>query len=380
MNKIYMCVTRGLSVSNAIAVVALSINMASSAYACCGDGEIAARGAKAAGSTVSAAISSATSTIVTWLERINLALERGFNKLYVEMNKQTAAQRVLEQGARVAQAQMMIEKAKAEAALKYELSPRTCFETAGAAASGQATAQTLTHLDNLNRDFTKRTLFTPNAAAAMAQIYTKHTVQYCSQQDFQLGRCNKPVAASLQNADVRADSMLNTTHYNSAQLDAAHTLINHLTNPVPTQPIPKAWEKTPQGKAFVAAQYIEQSRASVAANSLSHAVALRTPIKGLGSSAMLNKADVSELELMESQVRARFTSPVWYKMIAGFSLENLMREQNKMQALKLWMDLKSFQQMERIEAVLATQLALDVKRDAATHLAQARNVAAKAGR
>lgn len=82
---------------------------------------------------------------------------------------------------------------------------------------------------------------------------------------------------------------------------------------------------------------------------------------------------------MESQVRGRFESPAWYKMLAGFSLENLMREQNKMQALKLWMDLKSFQQQERIEAVLATQLAMDVKRDSEARLQQARIVAAKAG-
>src|SRR6202012_357252 len=103
------------------------------------------------------------------------------------------------------------------------------------------------------------------------------------------------------------------------------------------------------------------ARASVAAPSLNSAVAARIPVQGLGSSALLNKADISELELMESQVRGRFESPGWYKMIAGFSLENLMREQNKMQALRLWMELKSFQQMERIEAVLATQLAMDVK-------------------
>ena len=94
---------------------------------------------------------------------------------------------------------------------------------------------------------------------------------------------------------------------------------------------------------------------------------------------MLNKADVSELELMESQVRGRFESPAWYKMVAGFSLENLMREMNKMQAFRLWMDHKSYQQMERIETILATQLAMDVKRDSESRLTSARAIAAKAG-
>ncbi|MFU7556785.1 hypothetical protein ACM9NO_28920, partial [Pseudomonas paraeruginosa] len=69
----------------------------------------------------------------------------------------------------------------------------------------------------------------------------------------------------------------------------------------------------------------------------------------------------------------------WYTMISGFSTENLLREQNKMQAFKLWMDLQSFQQMERVEAMLATNLAMGVKADSAAQLEVARSAAAKAG-
>jgi len=129
----------------------------------------------------------------------------------------------------------------------------------------------------------------------------------------------------------------------------------------------------------VAGQYIEQARASVAANSLNAAVAARVPIRGLGSAALLDRPDISEMDLMESQVRGRFESTDWYRMIAGFSTENLLREANKIQALKLWMDLKSYRQMERIETVLATQLAVDVKRDSEERLRQARASAIKAG-
>lgn len=85
------------------------------------------------------------------------------------------------------------------------------------------------------------------------------------------------------------------------------------------------------------------------------------------------------MELMETLVNGRFQSPDWYTMISGFSTENLLREQNKMQAFKLWMDLQSFQQMERVEAMLATNLAMDVKSDSAAQLEVARSAAAKAG-
>lgn len=352
----------------------------SPAYACCGDGAIAAAGANSAGAAVSAAISASTSTIVMWLTRIDTTISQGFGKLYTEIVKQTAQQRVFEQGKIAAESQMYMEKARADAATKYELSPRVCFETAGGAAGSVAAGEAKQNLNDLNRNFATRTLFTPNTAAAVSKLYDDHVSKYCSPQDVQLGRCSSPANPQLQNADVRADAMLNTSSYTPDQIEAARALVNNLANPIPTQNIPKNWEKTPQGEAFVAGQYIEQARASVAANSLNHSIAIRTPVQGLGTSAMLNKPDVSEMELMESQVRGRFESPDWYKMLAGFSLENLMREQNKMQALHLWMDLKSYNQMERIETILATELAMDVKRDSETRLQAARSAAAKAGR
>lgn len=349
------------------------------ANACCGDGAAAAAGATAAGSAVSMAIGTATASIVGWLERLNLTIEAGFGRLYAEIAKQTAAMRTFEQGNAAVQSQMYMEKARADAQEKYELSPRVCFETAGGASAAVAAGEVRETLNGLNRDFAKRTMFTPNTSAAVGKLYDDHVDKYCSQQDADLGRCSRVADAKLQNADVRADATLNTSSYTPDQITAARAFVNNVANPMPTQNIPKDWERTPQGKTFVAGQYIEQARASVAANSLNAAVAARTPIQGLGSAAMLNKADVSELELMESQVRGRFESPAWYKMIAGLSLENLLREANKMQALKLWMDLKSYQQMERVETVLATQLAVDVKRDSEQRLRDARLAASKAG-
>lgn len=356
-----------------------AIGASSPASACCGDGAAAAAGATAAGSAVSASIGTATTLIVTWLERINLTISTGFGKLYGEIAKQTASMKTFEQGNAAVQAQLLMEKARADAQVKYELSPRTCYETAGGAAATVAAGEVKQTANELNRDFAKRTMFTPNTSAAVGKAYDDHVSKYCSQQDVDLGRCSRPADPTLQNADVRADATLNTTSYTPEQVAAARAFVANVANPVPTQNIPKDWEKSDQGKMFIAGQYIEQARASVAAHSLNAAVAARTPIPGLGSAALMNKADISELELMESQVRGRFESQGWYKMIAGFSLENLLREANKMQALKLWMDLKSYQQMERIETVLATQLAVDVKRDSEQRLREARLAASKAG-
>lgn len=356
------------------------IGSASPALACCGDGKTAAEGAIKAGENLARMISISAEDISLWLVQLNLTISNGFGKLYGEIAKQTASMRTFEQGNAAVQTQLLMEKARADAQMKYELSPRTCFETAGGAAAAVAAGEVKQTANELNRDFAKRTMFTPNTSAAVGKIYDDHVDKYCSQQDADMGRCSRPVNPSMQNADVRADATLNTTSYTPEQIVAARAFVSNVANPVPTQNIPKDWEKSDQGKMFIAGQYIEQARASVAANSLNAAVAARTPIQGLGSASMMNKADVSELELMESQVRGRFESPAWYQMIAGFSLENLFRELVKIRALSSSIDLKSYQQMERVETVLATQLAITVRQDSEQRMREARSAASKAER
>lgn len=351
----------------------------SPANACCGDGKLAKDGALKAGELMSKAISSSTEIVVAWLERLDLTISSGFGRVIAEIDKQTAAMRTFEQGNAAVQSQLLMEKARAEAKVKYKMSPRVCFEIAGGSATTVASGEARETLNELNRDFAKRTLFTPNTSAAVGKIYDDHINKYCSQQDVDQGRCSRAADPKLQNADVRADATLNTSSYTPEQVVAARAFVINVTNPMPTQNIPQKWEATPQGKTFVAGQYIEQARASVAANSLNAAVAARTPIQGLGSAAMLDKADVSELELMESQVRGRFESLAWYKMIASFSLENLLREVVKIRALQARMDLDNYKLNERVESVLATQLAISVEQDS-ERMRELRNAAAKAGK
>ncbi|MFM0265558.1 hypothetical protein [Paraburkholderia sediminicola] len=364
----------------AVAILVLASFSSTQAFACCGDGPIAAAGAMQAGASVVASISTATGTIVSWLQQINNTIGTGFANLYSEIAKQSAEQRLFAQGTIASQTQLYMEKARGDAETKYELSPRACFEVAGGTSGSVGADQVKQGVSDLNQQFAQRTLYTPNTTAAVAQIFNTHTSNYCSAQDVQLGRCSSAATADLQNADVRADSLFNASSLDTNHFAAAQALVSNIANPIPTQNIPKGWEQTPQGKAFVAGQYIEQSRSSVAANSLNNAIAMRVPVPGLGTAAMVNKADISQMELIESQVNGRFTSPQWYQMIAGFSSENLLREMNKQMALKLYMELASYHQFERIETVLATQLAMDVQTTSDAQLREARAAAARAGR
>ncbi|MGH8156669.1 MAG: hypothetical protein ACREPQ_00985 [Rhodanobacter sp.] len=341
------------------------------ASACCGDGAIAAQGATQAGSTVSNTVTQATSTLQSWLQQIDNHIQQGFGQLQVELQRQTAEQRTIQQGSIAVQSQLYMEKARADAADKFAVSPRACFETAGGAAVATAADETAQNVNDLNRNATSRTLFTANTSAAVNQMVQNHMNQYCSAQDAALGRCSA-VSSDMQNADVRADTLLSHSSLSPSQITAAQALQANLVDPMPTQNIPQGLENTQAGKMFVAGQYIEQAGLSVAQNSLSQAIAVRTPVQGLGSSAMMNTPDISEMGLMEAQVQGRFESPQWYQMVAGMSDTNLLREMNKQMALKLWMDLRTYKQQERIETSIATILALDVRRDSQTNLKEAR--------
>ncbi|MFA7292171.1 MAG: hypothetical protein WC023_07960 [Rhodocyclaceae bacterium] len=349
-------------VVTAVAAVLIA-TIASPASACCGDGKVVATAEAIAGRGLSSAVGEAVVAVVAWLQLLNTTIAAGFGKVSAEIQRQTAATRVMEEGSTAVRTQLFMEKIRADAAVKYELSPRACFEVSAARASTTAGEEIHQAVVDVSRKLAAHTLFTANTSAAVSKMHDEHVSKYCSQADADIGRC-QVTDPTLQNADIRADTLLNTPAYAGVQAEAVSAFVRNLTNTAPTQMIPRALEATPQGKTFVAGQYIEQARASLAAHSLNTQLTERTPIKGLGTAAGLNKADVSRQELIESLVRNRFESPDWYKMVAGFSTENMLREANKMQAQALWMDLQRYKTDERISALTAGYLAITAKQDA----------------
>lgn len=347
--------------------------------ACCGDGAVAAAGATSAGASVSAAIGSATSTIVQMLNQINDTITNGFGKMYAEQSKQTASEKVMQEGMVKAQTQIYMEGRRADATIAMKLSPRACYELQAAGAVGQAESSYDGVVQSVNKAVADRTLYTPNTAGAIGAMYRTHAQKYCSAQDVRLGRCSSAAAADLQNADIRADNLLARDVYSSQQQDAAMSFVNNVLNPIPTQMLPKGWEKTDAGKEFIAGQMVEQGRNSVAANSFAHMVAMRQVQPGLGTAAGLDTPDISLKQLIRSQADGRFLSPQWYKMIGSAQSEHqLLREINKQMAFQIWLDYQTYEQNERMEAVLATDMSISAKRDSEGRLAEARKAAARA--
>ena len=111
------------------------------AQACCGDGAAAALGAKAAGAGIVAAIEASTITVAAWLEQLNTTIAIGFGKVSADIMKQTASQRVMNEGMIAGQTQLYLEKARGDAQTKYQLSPRSCFEVSSGAAATIASSK-----------------------------------------------------------------------------------------------------------------------------------------------------------------------------------------------------------------------------------------------
>lgn len=187
--------------------------------------------------------------------------------------------------------------------------------------------------------------------------------------------------------------------YTPAQEDAAKTFSELVVNPFPSQKIPDNWEKTPQGKMYVASQMAEQSRLSIADYSMAQTRAMYTAQPGLGTricqswtqlagmtSTSGNAAesvpctlppDASMAAVMNFMAESRM-SPVWTRNITRSGPGGVSRENASMMAFKLWMDYKSYLQQERMESILAAQLAIDAKAAMQPGMAAQRAAAARA--
>lgn len=191
--------------------------------------------------------------------------------------------------------------------------------------------------------------------------------------------------------------------YTPDQKEAANLFVQMVTDPFPTPKLPSAWENTAQGQQYKANQIVEQSQLSVAKFSLNQAVASKaeqegkgTQICGVYSQMLTASSDTAEAaaaaskmppcalnpnaslaEVMEFMNEVRM-HPSWGAMITAATPAGVQKEQAMMGAFDLWMGYKKYQQLERIEALLAAQLSVDARKAAQENIARNRINAAKA--
>lgn len=166
-------------------------------------------------------------------------------------------------------------------------------------------------------------------------------------------------------ADVLASSFLDTLAYDSKQQEAALEYIKQATNPIP-KPFPQGKELenyidkngnlTERGISFFADIYKTLPMMSLSQNTFAAAWADRVRLKGFSANLPVGeKGDASMLEMLHYEVERRYMNPGWYDAMNNTTSEGVLREIANMMAFQNYLELKRYEQMARIEVLLAAQ-------------------------
>lgn len=229
----------------------------------------------------------------------------------------------------------------------------------------------------------KRNMHSESTSKEVADRFNRHGSKFCSTEDQARGRCTV-TNASMQNADVVAQTLFSPNDgmtLSDEELVAAKEYAQGVVNPFPTTPLPKQWEKTPQGKAYVVAQMVEQQRLSLADSVFQDIIAARMPNTEIGSSLKLAGVNVNNPSIMAvmKTYSDNFTKPSWVTQVSTSPDQTwLLKENVRQAAFKNWMDYNSYLQMEKLSALLAATLAMEARTQSAAILQQQRQAAAQA--
>lgn len=194
----------------------------------------------------------------------------------------------------------------------------------------------------------------------------------------------------LKAADVKAESLFagagedgrkgNLT-YSQDQVEAARQYINNVidTSDAPRKPTPSEYS-SPEGKKYEGLRQVYMARVSMAQDTMSNILAMRTPVPDskrildeikagspVGGADIIaereaevrrysRNGDLSPLELLDLEVRRRVDNPAWYEAInTQANPASLAREQTFMLAMMLKMQYLQYRQGEGLAALNAQQ-------------------------
>jgi hypothetical protein len=320
-----------------------------------------------------------------------LSMEAGMDTSSAEISatveKQTGAMKELTQAQLNYDAAMETAKATADAEDKY--GNETEIVSMCDVAETSKTAAIAANSANINGKamsaaYTRRDLYVQSVEAAKQSVIKDHE-KYCSTLDESRGRCSKPagITETQENADLNAGSLLapaNGSTYSDTESAAAQDFIRMVVNPIPPELLPKGVEQQPQGKAYMLATMVAAAQNSVAYNSLSQIWSSHSADAGLSAMTGESPGDaLSMVGVMKKFVYSRFVEPKWKSDLAGMDTNGLLKEIAVLMAGQNWMDYQSYLQAERVEAVVATQLAIAARDHNEKRLTELRSKLAAGG-
>lgn len=215
---------------------------------------------------------------------------------------------------------------------------------------------------------TRRNMGTVNANDEAKSVQSNYAKSYCSDgdqkagvKDPETGKVCTPVAVELQNAGIRADVFLSPVAnmtYSAQEAKAAEDFIVMVTNPIPVELLPESQEKSLSGDKFQLAMMSVNARLSAAQYVMEQSRASKVALDLENPGASGYTGALSVIGNMQRFVQERFGNEKYTdKLDASTNGYGLYKELSLQMAFNNWMDFHGYLQNERIEGMLAVELA-----------------------
>lgn len=156
-------------------------------------------------------------------------------------------------------------------------------------------------------------------------------------------------------------------YVNKDEEEAAIAFMKYITNPKPLE-YPgdkkvykdgkKGGELTDDGKKYVLGLYETLPTMTMAQNSFAAIFNDRQRYPDFGKDLPVGeKGEASMMEVLQYEATRRYGKKDWYDQMNAASTEALLREIANIQALNIFLEIRRYEQMSRIEGLMAAQLA-----------------------
>ncbi len=222
----------------------------------------------------------------------------------------------------------------------------------------QALIQKRNWVENFQNTAFRRDLYSTNPLPVPSMMMTQHLTQYCSSPSE--GE-NCPSDPLLTLGDVKLSSILGGSGYDTARDQAAQAFMSTLLSPVDnTMGVSNFQDRRPIDALTLtndpnllqkyAQALSDEALLSVIRYPFAVMMAKRTIPSVSGANTTLS---LSEMQLMENTALQRQMSSDWQKNVVNLTPDQVQQELLRIAAADLFMKQQSYQQMERVEALLA---------------------------
>lgn len=318
---------------------------------------------------------------------LNDSFSRVGSAIQAEVNKSAIAAKNVAEGIASYEAQERLRLASIDAREKLQQPVNTCATIAAANAMPNADVSTrvaaaratssllsgrpapLRNVDgSASPKLAESIAYSSDAQKAILDNHDYTMRNYCTDEDAKRNRCQKNASKpELAGADFQANFLFmgtdGTESYTPGQEIAVDAYIRRVVNVMPPEMLrDPAWERTPQGKAYIELTRRYGAFLSMPTYSLNQIKAGHVRQPGLGdathTSQRTGRSDISMMEAISTFVQSKFSAEAIKDLAVSLDPNKILRDMAQTNSYRLWIEYQQLRQAERMEAMLAGQLAL----------------------